>query len=348
MGNSLVPIAGCCSSPRFRWTAEQVCAGVNLHDKTIVITGATAGLGLESARVLALNGAGRLVLAARDEKKAMKCIAWLKSETKHDNIVFMKLDLDSLASVRSFSQQFHDQGWPLHILMNNAGVMFTAYRKTKDGFEQQIGTNHFGHFYLTSLLLDVLEKSKPSRVVMLSSAAHMYPSADPIRYEEWPCISEKKYDRIRSYQQSKLCNILTAMEFSNRYKDRGVTSYAVHPGVIPTELTREVPCSCLYVNCAPCCCCLKTFPSGASTQVYCAVTPGLEKQSGRYFANCDVHTPGGNVSAAAAKRLWEETEKMLQSVLQTGIVSGEQKESTPAKAKSSKAEANEDYQRLAS
>jgi NAD(P)-dependent dehydrogenase (short-subunit alcohol dehydrogenase family) len=231
----------------------------------------------------------------------------------------MTLNLSSFKSIRDFAAKYKEAGYPLHILICNAGVMATPYKKTEDGFEMQIGTNHFGHFLLTSLLMDVLEKSAPSRVVVVASDLHRGPT---INFENIPLPSEAKYDKWAQYQQAKLMNVLFARELAKRGAEKKITAYSLHPGVIATELGRDIGCGYCLMGC---CChfCLKSIPQGAATTVYLATAADVESKSGQYFSNsapAAPDTPGSDDQLA--QKLWQVTEKLVNEKLQD---SGESK-----------------------
>ncbi|XP_039533972.1 retinol dehydrogenase 12 isoform X2 [Pimephales promelas] len=194
----------------------------------------------------------------------------------------------------------------LHILINNAGIMMCPYSKTADGFEMQFGVNHLGHFLLTFLLIDLLKRSAPSRIINLSSMAHSWGTItlDDIN-------SERNYHSRRAYGQSKLANILFTRSLAKKLKDTGVTAYAVHPGIVRTELKRHMNLGLLIMwkVVRPF---TKTPVQGAQTTIYCAVQPELDTESGGYYSNC---RPSRCTRAARddemAEKLWELSCKML-------------------------------------
>jgi NAD(P)-dependent dehydrogenase (short-subunit alcohol dehydrogenase family) len=211
------------------WTAAQL---PRLDGKIIVVTGANSGIGYEAARGLAGAGA-HVVLACRSEASASDAIAKIRAEHAAARMSFLPLDLSSLASVRAFADAFGKAHDRLDVLVNNAGVMALPYRKTADGFEMQLGTNHLGHFALTGLLLSRIVRAAPSRVVTVSSGAHKF---GKIRFDDlqW----EHGYQRWMAYGQSKLANLLFAYELERRLEARGlsVRSVACHPGYAATNL----------------------------------------------------------------------------------------------------------------
>ncbi|MFN7250003.1 MAG: oxidoreductase [Anaerobacillus sp.] len=204
----------------------------DLTGKTIVVTGANSGIGLEAAKILANQGA-HVIMAVRNEQKGVDAVAALKSVNKNAIIEVMKLDLADLSSVRSFVAKFNEKFSNLDILINNAGIMNPPYGQTKDGFELQFGSNHLGHFALTGLLLPLLKNTPGSRVVTLSSIAHRGAS---IYFDNLD--GSKGYKPMNFYKQSKLANLLFAKELDKRFKQHGIStiSLACHPGITATNL----------------------------------------------------------------------------------------------------------------
>jgi NAD(P)-dependent dehydrogenase (short-subunit alcohol dehydrogenase family) len=195
-----------------------------IHGKVVVITGANAGIGKETAVDLAKRG-GKVYIACRDIKRGEDALKEIKERSKSDNVHFLQLDLASMDSVREFSRKFHEAEDQLHILVNNAGIMACPKGKTKDGFELQLGTNHLGHFLLTNLLLDLLKSSAPSRVVVVSSLFHI---VGKIRQSD--LNGDRFYFRWFAYASSKLANILFTNELAERLNGTGVTANSLHPG----------------------------------------------------------------------------------------------------------------------
>ncbi|MEM9515103.1 MAG: SDR family NAD(P)-dependent oxidoreductase [Actinomycetota bacterium] len=299
-------------------TTNEVLDGVDLHGTTAVVTGASGGLGAETARAFASKGA-EVVLAVRDMAKGVEVAHDIRESTGNDAVEVDELHLDSLFSVRAFAERFTDRHGSLHILVNNAGVMGCPHETTSDGFERQFGTNHVGHFLLTMLLLPALEHG--ARVVAVSSRSHQLSPVvfDDIHFENRP------YDKFSSYGQSKTANILFAVEFEQRYADRGLHAYALHPGVIRTEVSRHLePDDYKQVRkrATGGRFHIKTVEAGASTAVYAATAPELGDRGGLYLENCQVsgvddedNAPTGVRSYAIdptnAARLWRATEQMV-------------------------------------
>jgi len=301
------------SSSRFgaKSTAEEVVKDVDLHGKNIIVTGSNTGIGLETARVLAKQGA-HVIMACRDVNKASTAASGF-IEQAPGGVEVLELDLSSLASVRKFVEEFNAQNIPLHVLINNAGVMACPYMKTKDGFENQLGTNHLGHFLLTTLLIPRLKEGAPSRVINVSSLAHKYSG---IKFDDLQ--SEKSYDQWKVYGQSKSANILFAIELTKRYSNEGIYANALHPGVIiSTDLLRHQSATKIpgfYTLSKPLewIGWLKTIPQGAATQVYVATAPELEGVGGRYFSDCNFATPRPHATNEEdAARLWEVSKELV-------------------------------------
>ena len=209
-----------------RTDASEVVQDWDLSGKTILITGAASGIGVETARAL-LGAGATVVLAVRDTAKGQSVAQELSDSTGNRGVSVLELDLSSLASVRRATDEFL-QKWPrLDVLINNAGVMATPPEMTADGFEIQFGTNHLGHFLLANLLLPALLKAAPARVVSLSSSGHRRSDIhwDDLMYHTRP------YDKWEAYGQSKTANALFAVGLTQKYADQGLTANALNPAV---------------------------------------------------------------------------------------------------------------------
>uniref|UniRef100_A0A1B0GM47 Short-chain dehydrogenase n=1 Tax=Phlebotomus papatasi TaxID=29031 RepID=A0A1B0GM47_PHLPP len=248
-----------------------------MENKVVVITGANTGIGKETALDLAKRGA-KIYMACRDKNRGEEARMEVIEKSGNPNIYFRQLDLASLTSVRSFAQAFKNEESRLDVLLNNAGVMMIPKCHTEDGFEMQIGVNHMGHFLLTNLLLDLLKKSAPSRIINVSSLAHIN---GQINKED--LNSEKSYNRITAYSQSKLANILFTRELAKRLEGTRVTVNALHPGAVNTELMRHIPKFLTFIGRPFLKLFFKTPRSGAQTQIRLAVDPVLEDVTGKYF-----------------------------------------------------------------
>lgn len=271
----------------------QIVDGLDLTGTTCVVTGATSGLGRESVRALAAANA-HVVLAARNPDALAETRAALATDA---NITTVELDLTSLASVRVAAARIADLVPAIHVLMNNAGVMFTPFGRTADGFEMQFGTNHLGHFELTRLLTPQLLASGGARVVNLSSDGHGIGDVDL----DDPNWHSRDYDKFLAYGASKTANVLHAVELDSRLRDHGVRAFAVHPGVVATALARHMRRADLGA--------LRTLEPehrvttdekiditqdfvtpevGAATQVWAATAPELADRGGIYLADCAI------------------------------------------------------------
>ncbi|XP_060905425.1 retinol dehydrogenase 12-like isoform X1 [Labrus mixtus] len=294
-----------------RWIAGGVCrCSVHLAGKTVLITGANAGIGRETSRDLARRGA-RVVMACRDLTRAEQAAEEIRLATGNGNVTVRHLDLASVYSVKQFAKDFIDSEDRLDILINNAGVMMCPKGLTEDGFETQLAVNHLGHFLLTNLLLPMLISSAPSRVVTVSSIAH---KGGRIDLDDL-FFSTRPYSPLESYKQSKLANVLFSRELAQRLKGTGVSSFCLHPGVIYTDLGRHVYTSFPFLRpllSLPNLMFMKTPRQGSQTTLYCALTPGLEGLSGRYFSDCAEKeaAPEGR-DDVVARRLWEESARLV-------------------------------------
>src|SRR5580700_9655888 len=215
-------------------TTDDVLSGVNLKGKRILVTGASAGLGVETARTLAAHGA-QVVGAARDLNKAKAATEQVRAQAAFGGgLELVELDLASLASVRACADGLISTGAPFDLVIANAGVMACPKGKTSDGFETQFGTNHLGHFVLVNRIVSLLKPG--SRLVNLSSAGHRFSDVDL----DDPNFEHTPYTEFGAYGRSKTANILFAVEFDRRHKAAGVRATAVHPGGIQTELGRHM------------------------------------------------------------------------------------------------------------
>jgi NAD(P)-dependent dehydrogenase (short-subunit alcohol dehydrogenase family) len=311
-------------------TALDVVAGRDLSATVAVVTGASVGLGLETARALAAAGA-RVIMANRDPVASAAAIADIRTTAADARVEVVALDLGSLADVRRAAAEVLERTDRLDILVNNAGVMATPFGRTADGHERQFGVNHLGHHALTAGLLPALRASGRARVVCLTSAGHRSSDIvwDDVDYERRP------YDKWQAYGQSKTANILHALELDTRFGDVGVHAFSVHPGLVATHLGRHLTRDDLRelmerVRQAqeastgepaerprP-----RDPAVGAATQVWCAVSEDLDGHGGAYCE--DLHVSGPMDSAppgeghapwardpASAVRLWELSERLV-------------------------------------
>ncbi|TAL23330.1 MAG: SDR family NAD(P)-dependent oxidoreductase [Frankiales bacterium] len=293
-------------------TTDEVVRDLDLTGRTALVTGVSAGLGVETARALTSVGA-RVLGAARDLGKAKAALDGLDVE-------LVELDLADLASVRACAETVLELAPSLNVLVNNAGVMAPPLLRTAQGFELQLGTNHLGHFLLTRLLEPALVAGAPARVVNVSSRGHLRAGLDL----DDPHWHTRPYDKWKAYGQSKTANVLFTVELERRWGPAGVHAYALHPGVIMTELSRhltEADLAALSSGARPGGgqLTLVDVPTGAATQVWAATTPELEGRGGLYLEDCAIAgpTPGDGsagyapwaVDPEVARRLWEWSER---------------------------------------
>ncbi|MCF2527614.1 SDR family NAD(P)-dependent oxidoreductase [Yinghuangia soli] len=291
-------------------TTDEVIAGIDLTGRTAVVTGGTSGLGLHTAGVLADAGA-HVVLTARDEEKGAAAVAELAGEGR--SVEAGVLDLTALASVRTFAAWLLERHPRIDLLVNNAGVMATPFGHTADGFELQFGTNHLGHFLLTNLLVPALRRGAPARVVNLSSAGHV---ASDILWDD-PNFAQTEYHPWTAYGQSKTANVLFTVELDRRLAGHGVRAYAVHPGMIRTNLGRymnreqgaALQSKVTRANMPA----MKSVPAGAATQVWAATAPELADQGGVYLEDCGVSAKHAAWARdpESAVRLWTLSEEFV-------------------------------------
>lgn len=321
----IVEVFGAASS------TDEVLSGVDLSGKRILVTGVSAGLGVETARSLAAHGAC-VVGAARDLAKAQRATAQVRkvAAANSGNFELVELDLANLKSVRTCADKLLAKGEPFDVVIANAGVMATSFGKTVDGFETQFGTNHLGHFVLVNRIAPIIRTG--GRLINLSSAGHRIANVDL----QDPNFDRTPYDPLIAYGRSKTANILFAMAFNQRHHKRGVRAAAVHPGIIQTELIRHVSPEWLRARVdqitqqraaagkPP----LreKSIAQGAATSVWAAVVAQPNEVGGRYCEDCHVGaiipdsvpieamTEGVRsyaVDPKTAEALWNKSEEMV-------------------------------------
>ena len=269
----------------------------DLDGLTFLVTGANTGIGLATATALAVRG-GRVHVACRSEQKGRDAQAAIAAAAGPDHVSFLQLDLANLASVRASAQAFLALGEPLHVLINNAGVGGQR-GLTKDGFELMFGVNHLGHFAFTMALLDRLTSSK-ARIVNVASDAHY--AAKGIGFDQLRRPA-RGITGMAEYSVSKLCNVLFTQELARRLSGTGVTSSALHPGVVASDIWRRVPWPIRPLITRR----MLTVAQGAQTSLYCATSPELASVSGRYYDNCAEREPSPVATAELAGQLWEHS-----------------------------------------
>lgn len=272
----------------------------DIAGKTCLITGANTGIGRVTARVLAERGA-HVVLTCRTAEKARPVLDEIERVAGKGRAQFLPLELSSLASVRECAEAFLALDLPLEVLILNAGL---AGHKglTQDGFEMTFGVNHLAHFLLTKLLLDKLKASAPARVVVVASKAHLKTSHLDLDSFTKKTTGLSGFD---AYIQSKLANVLFSAELARRLEGTGVTTYALHPGVIKSDVWRKIPQPFRAFFTRH----MKTVEEGAQTTLYCACEPSLSESTGRYYAACREVEPSETAKdPALARLLWEKSE----------------------------------------
>jgi len=309
-------------------TAEEVVAGVDLRGRVAVVTGASSGLGVETARAFAGRGA-TVVCAARDAAKAEAVAEGIRSATGNRAVEVVPLELGSLASIRACAGEILARHPAVHLLVNNAGVMACPLARTEAGFELQLGTNHLGHFLLTGLLAPALRLGAPARVVCVSSSGHRFGSVD---FDD-PHYQRRPYDKWQAYGQAKTANIWHALELDRRLAGSGVRALAIHPGMIVTELGRHLTNDDRKTMLERVAAAAKRGggeppprwkqpAQGAATQAWAATAPELAGRGGLYLEDCHVAGPSPDLAsprgyapwaldAAGARRLWDMSEAMV-------------------------------------
>ena len=307
-------------------TTDEVLEGESLSGKRALVTGVSAGLGVETARALAAHGA-EVVGAARDLAKAKAATAGVRAgAASGGGLELVELDLASLASVRDCADALIAEGGRFDLVIANAGVMACPFGKTADGFETQFGTNHLGHFVLINRIAQLMNPG--SRLVNLSSAGHRYSDVDL----DDPNFQRTTYDPWVAYGRSKTANILFAVEFDRRHKASGLAATAVHPGGIQTELSRHLTREDMQalidrINAANRAAgepdfSFKTIPQGAATSVWAGAVATADQVGGRYCEDCHVaeivSDPANRrgvkpyaLDPLRAKALWAKSEEMV-------------------------------------
>lgn len=273
-----------------KWVGE-------LSGRTFFVTGANTGIGLATATDLAGRG-GRVFLACRSPQKGEAAVAQIAAATGSNEVRFLQLDLADLASVRGCAQAFVALREPLHVLVNNAGVGGTPGR-TKDGFELVFGVNHLGHFALTMGLLECLTASR-ARIVNVASDAHY--QAKGIDFDRLRRRT-RGITGMREYAVSKLCNVLFSQELARRMDGTGVVSYALHPGVVASDIWRRVPAPARPLVTRR----MLTVEQGARTSLYCATAPEAALRSGAYYEDCAERQPSKVATPELGEQLWQHS-----------------------------------------
>ncbi|UBM59627.1 SDR family NAD(P)-dependent oxidoreductase [Marinilongibacter aquaticus] len=302
-------------------TAKEVIEGIDLSGKIAIVTGGNTGIGLETTQTLAHAGA-KVIVLARDVEKAKRNLA------NTPNVEIEQMDLMEPESITAFARKFLDSGRPLHLLINNAGIMWVPLRRDKRGIESQLATNYLAQFQLTAQVWPALKRAQGARVVNVSSQGHQFA---PFNFED-PNFTQRAYDTLAAYGQSKTAVNLFSLELDQRAKAFHVRSFALHPGSIQgTELAREASLE-LFQQMGfydaegkikpEILASLKTIPQGAATTVWAATSPLLNARGGLYCEDADVaemHTGDGfsagvkpySLEKENAQKLWTWTEAAL-------------------------------------
>ncbi|WP_035644288.1 SDR family NAD(P)-dependent oxidoreductase [Flavobacterium sp. ASV13] len=301
-------------------TANDVIKGIDLTGKNAIVTGGNTGIGLETVKALAGAGA-TVIVAARDVEKANRNLVGI------ENTEVEALDLSEPKSIDAFAEKFLDSDRPLHLLINNAGIMWVPLRRTSNGVESQLATNYLSQFQLTARLWPALKKANGARVVNVSSQGHQF---GDFNFDD-PNFFNREYETLQAYGQSKTASNLFALELDQRAKEYKVRAYSLHPGSIGgTELAREAPLE-LFIKMGLCdakgnikpevAASLKTIPQGAATTVWCAVSPKLNDIGGVYCEDSEIATIANgdtiekgvklySLDQANASRLWTFSEEI--------------------------------------
>jgi NAD(P)-dependent dehydrogenase (short-subunit alcohol dehydrogenase family) len=292
-------------------TAADVMQGIDLTGKIAIVTGGHSGLGLETTKTLAAAGA-TVIVAARDIEKAKKNLGGVP------NVELEAMELTDTVSIEAFAAKFLASGRPLHLLFNNAGIMWVPLARDARGYESQFATNHLGHFHLTAKLWPALKQAGGARVINTSSWGH---HASPLVFED-PNFERREYNAMSAYGQSKTANVLFALELDNRAKQFGVRSYSLHPGLIlSTDLARNISLDTMKA--------LgmvdddgqpvhrefsgdKRVEQGISTQIWCAVSPQLADIGGVYCENTEIAILDTDYDPAAS---WADDMEKIQGVM---------------------------------
>jgi len=303
----------------FESTTDEVLAGIDLSGRRALVTGASGGLGAETARALASRGAA-VTLTARNREKGEAVAESIRTSTGNPHVDVGELELLAPDSIHAFAKAWladHDE---LNILVNNAGVMACPLERNAQGWEMQFATNHLGHFLLTCLLVPALRTGQ-ARIVNLSSGGHRF---SDVNFED-PNYQARPYDKFEAYGQSKTANVLFSIELTRRLAGQGITANAVHPGMIMTELARymkQEDLEALGKHAPPGGMKFKPVEAGAATSVWAASSPDLEGRSGLYLEDCGIGLPAEEATGAAgfaayavdpasARRLWALSEDLI-------------------------------------
>jgi NAD(P)-dependent dehydrogenase (short-subunit alcohol dehydrogenase family) len=277
-----------------------------MRGKTCVVTGANAGIGRETVRALARMGA-QVALVCRNRAKGEEALESLRKETGNEGLRLFVADLSSQADIRRVAGELREAYPRIDVLVNNAGAIHGERTTTVDGLETTFATNHLGYFLLTHELLHVLRRSAPARIVNVASDAHRL--VQGLDFDDLQ--SEKRYTAMNAYARSKLANILFSAELARRLQGSGVTSNALHPGVVATNFGKNAsgPFALLLALGRPF---MRSIAKGAATTIYLATSPDVEGVTGKYFVDCREKKPSAAArDEAAQRRLWEVSARLV-------------------------------------
>lgn len=278
-----------------------------MKDKIVLVTGATAGIGRETALGIAKTGA-TVVLVGRNEAKGAKVVAEIKAKSGNEKLDFLTADLFSIAEIRRVADEFKSKYARLDVLVNNAGAIFDKCEKTVDGLEKTFALNHISYFLLTDLLLDTIKQSAPARIVSVSSIAHQYGKIDFDNLQ-----SEKKFSAFSSYSNSKLMNVMFTYELARRLAGTNVTANCLHPGGVASNFADNTGGFLKIMA--------RLFKStiaiseekGAETSIYLATSPEVENVTGKYFDNKRAKESSKiSYDENAQKKLWQQSEAIVE------------------------------------
>lgn len=285
-----------------KWSTGKFYDDSVMSGKVVIVTGGNSGIGYATALELAKRGA-KVILGCRDNRKGLRAVERIKKRSRNNSIRHIHLDLSSLTSVRAFVDEFRNAEAKLDVLINNAGTSGIGQDYTEDGIVRDMQINHFGPFLLTLLLVPMLKKSAPSRVVIVSSVLHRFGTIEHIN-------DMNKYSYVQAFCNSKLCNLLFATELARKLEGTGVVVNSAHPGQVNTSLYKETVFEklrslVLYSF-------FKSPYDGAQTSVYLAVSDECDQITGRYFADCEESKTSLKVNEESARRLWSYSESLVK------------------------------------
>jgi retinol dehydrogenase 12 len=281
---------------------------VNLQGKTVMVTGATNGIGKEAATTFAKGGA-EVIIIGRNPALTVSTVAEIKEKTGNQKVDHYIADLSSQTDIRRVAAEFLSSGRPLHILLNNAGAYIMNRQKSVDGIEMTWALNHLGYFLLTELLLDRIKESSPARIVNVSSGAHI--GIGKLDFDK--IENGDGYKGFKAYRASKLANILFTRELANRIKDNGITVNCLHPGFVASQFGKSGAFfKFMFIFLRPF---QRSIEKGASTSIYLCTSPEVEGVTGEYFADCKLAKSSAYAqNDEAAKHLWELSERMVNRI----------------------------------